>query len=893
MAINTVGTSNIEAPFFDEHLELLDPDSFVDSLSSLLTTYRDHQDPSDYPEVYVKLAHFTVREFLGSDAIKNSPSSDFYMQTKLAHAHLAQSCLAYFHYAIESQADDPEILDEITILDPLISYAGHFWIKHRRLTNGDGSLEGSLRNNVVDIFDVEKPFYKIWLKLANIDRPWLKEGSEGSEDYQPLYCASYIGLPYVVKNLLERGADPNAKGGIYGNALQAACFNGHLDIVRELLRAKVRIDAVKGACGSAVSAATMAGRIDIVKELIEAGASLNIPEPWRVHGDRLDPLYISVVGGHLPICELLLEHGAKDYYHMKGKPPSALQASVKTGRLDIVKALLSHKDVQTANNRGCSSLIRPVTSGFAASQYDAAVLGHVDILRELMAYGIKPDEAFRYAARAGDESLVLEQLEKGAEMDSPGQVSDHPRALQSAALGGHLSLVKELLARGADPNVESSYSTAMASAVQGGNIEVVQALIDAGAKLDVDWPDPLIIAINAGYTDIAQLLVRNGAYVYRALQRSILDADYKSFKLLLSLGADPRHSDLSDELPALTTAAWGGSAPIIRYFLDNGFQDQVNPEEGVIGPLMAAISAKRWSVVPLLLNHGADVNAAPPLESEGPSRGGSYYNGGLWPLQPPHESVLTLAVKEKGEDVARLLIQHGAFVTPKTPVTAGTPLLYAISEELTDLARELLEAGADPKQRGMIQRQGKPTFPLLVAAEKGNAEIIKHLIEAGASVDEQDEEGFSALHIAAAGRDDTKALEALVRDYSADIQVHLRNGSQPIHSAAAKGTAQHVKVLVDAGANIDQKNNSGRTPLHWAADSGNWDTLEMLLDEGAAVNVQADEGGASTPLDLAFLAKEKPSWQWVADSKKWDGEKVGALLERLQVQSSQDRSKCI
>lgn len=879
MAINT---SDVTAPFFDEHLELLDPDSFVDSLSSLLTTYRDHRDPSDYPDIYVKLAHFTVREFLSSDAIRNSPSSDFYMETKLAHAHLAQSCLAYFHYAIESQADDSEILEEITILDPLISYAGHFWIKHRRLINGDDSLEKSLQNQLVDIFDAEKPYYKIWLKLANFDRPWLKEGSEGSEDYQPLYCAAYIGLPYVVKKLLERGTDPNATGGIYGNALQAACFNGHLDIVRELLRVKVDIDAADGACGSAISAATIANRIDIVQALIDAGASVTNPQPWSIHGNRLDPLYMSVIGGHLPICELLLDHGAKDYYHMKGKPPSALQASVKTGRLDIVKALLSRQEIRTANHQGCSALIRPVTSGFAASQYDAAVRGHVDILRELMAYGIKPDEAFRYAARAGDESLVLEQLEKGADMDSPGQTSDHPRALQSAALGGHVSLVRELLTRGADPNVKSSYSTAMDSAVLGGNIEVVRALIDAGAKLDVDWPDPLVTAINANHTDIAQLLVRSGAYVYRALHRSILDADFKSFKLLLSLGADPHHTDLSEELPTLATAAWGGSAPIVRYLLDNGFQGHVNPAKGVTGPLMAAISAKRWSVVPLLLDHGADVNVAPPLESEGPSRGGSYYNGALWPLQPPHESALTLAVKEKGQDVARLLIQRGALVTPTTPVTAGTPLLYAVSEELTELVRELVEAGADPKQRGMIQRQGKPTFPLFVAAEKGNIEIIKHLIEAGASVDDQDEEGFSALHAAAAGRDDTNALEALVRDHSADTRVHLRNGSQPIHSAAAKGTAQHVKVLLDAGANIDQQNDSGRTPLHWAADSCNWDTLEMLLDEGADVNVKADEGGASTPLDLAFLAKEKSKWQWVADSNKWDGERVGALLERLQ-----------
>ncbi|RDK38108.1 hypothetical protein M752DRAFT_307933 [Aspergillus phoenicis ATCC 13157] len=139
----------------------------------------------------------------------------------------------------------------------------------------------------------------------------------------------------------------------------------------------------------------------------------------RIHGvsaARGRILYFSLLrGGHLPVCEALHNHGAGDYHHMKGDPPSALVVAVWGGRLDIVKTLLGS-----------------VQSGITAAQYQAAAGGHIDILRELLAHGITRDEALRYAARAGDEKLVRHYLDEGLSLDSHAQVSDHPIALQSA-----------------------------------------------------------------------------------------------------------------------------------------------------------------------------------------------------------------------------------------------------------------------------------------------------------------------------------------------------------------------------------------------------------------------------------------------------------------------------
>lgn len=111
------------------------------------------------------------------------------------------------------------------------------------------------------------------------------------------------------------------------------------------------------------------------------------------------------------------------------------------------------------------------------------------------------------------------------------------------------------------------------------------------------------------------------------------------------------------------------------------------------------------------------------------------------------------------------------------------------------------------------------------------------------------------MHVAASSTN-TSLLKGLVHDHHADIRARLLNGSSPIHSAASRASAQHVKLLLDADAPINDKNESGRTPLHCAAENGNWETLEVFLDRGAAVNVVASEDGANTALEIACVTKE-------------------------------------
>jgi len=62
----------------------------------------------------------------------------------------------------------------------------------------------------------------------------------------PLYYASLSGLTEIVELLLSKGADGNAEGGEYGNALQAASSEGHDKIVELLLSKGADVNARGG-----------------------------------------------------------------------------------------------------------------------------------------------------------------------------------------------------------------------------------------------------------------------------------------------------------------------------------------------------------------------------------------------------------------------------------------------------------------------------------------------------------------------------------------------------------------------------------------------------------------------------------------------------------------------
>src|SRR4029434_11278628 len=76
----------------------------------------------------------------------------------------------------------------------------------------------------------------------------------------------------IARVLLEKGADVNAQGGRYGNALHAASSRGHEEVVRMLLEKGADVNAQGGQYGNALQAASSRGHKEIARMLLEKGA---------------------------------------------------------------------------------------------------------------------------------------------------------------------------------------------------------------------------------------------------------------------------------------------------------------------------------------------------------------------------------------------------------------------------------------------------------------------------------------------------------------------------------------------------------------------------------------------------------------------------------------------
>lgn len=123
------------------------------------------------------------------------------------------------------------------------------------------------------------------------------------------------------------------------------------------------------------------------------------------------------------------------------------------------------------------------------------------------------EAAFVDSARQGDNKAV--KLFLVADMKPDVTDTDGRRALVAAALGGHETVVCQLIEAGADVDAKTKEGqTALMGAAVNGNSRVVNILLSRGA--DVNLKDgyeftALMYADGAGKSEVRELLVKAGA----------------------------------------------------------------------------------------------------------------------------------------------------------------------------------------------------------------------------------------------------------------------------------------------------------------------------------------------------------------------------------------------
>ena len=156
------------------------------------------------------------------------------------------------------------------------------------------------------------------------------------------------------------------------------------------------------------------------------------------------------------------------------------------------------------------------------------------------------------------------------------------------------------------------------------------------------------------------------------------------------------------------------------------------------------------------------------------------------------ETPLHYLVVENQLRAVILLVEAGAAVNTISSV-GGTPLSEAASLGYSEMVEYLLARGANlwlPEQR-------EPT--LHEAVRGGEAGIVKMLLNAGATIDEQNDLHETALHLAAESVDRLGALEVLT-SAGADLSVQTIFDETPLDVALREGCDACAKALAAAGA---------------------------------------------------------------------------------------------
>ncbi|KAF8193134.1 ankyrin repeat-containing domain protein [Mycena galopus ATCC 62051] len=640
--------------------------------------------------------------------------------------------LAYF--------GDHPLEDEAVDNHPLANYAAEHWYDHLSYSNDKQSLLAlalqllkddskgyhALFHLVIDWNSaVLPPLYVCcqqgyWECVPHLLANGAVINIEG-EDGNPLSLAAARGPFEIVQLLLEKGADINAIGGIYGSALGVASWRAKLEIVQLLLEKGADINLAGGEYGSALGAASYRGKLEIVQLLLEKGADINL-----AGGEWGSALGAASYGGKLEIVQLLLEKGA-DINLAGGEWGSALGAASYRGKLEIVQLLFEKgAEINLAGGEWGSAL--------SAASYG----GELEIVQLLLEKGAEINlaggewgsalgadinlaagewgSALSAASYGGELEIVQLLLEKGADINLAG--GEWGSALGAASYRGELEIVQLLLEKGAEINLAGGeWGSALGAASYRGELEIVQLLLEKGADINLaggEWGSALSAASYRGELEIVQLLLEKGADINlaggeygSALSAASYGGELEIVQLLLEKGADINLAG-GEWGSALGAASYGGDLEIVQLLLEKGAD--INLAGGEWGSALGAASyGGELDIVQLLLEKGAEINLA--AGEYGTALGVASFGG---------EQEVVQLLLEKGADISLAGGRFGSALAAASASKGGQPL---------DAVHFLLNNGADVKTQG--------SCALREATIAGHQDIVILLKKHGAVLDEE------------------------------------------------------------------------------------------------------------------------------------------------------------
>lgn len=341
------------------------------------------------------------------------------------------------------------------------------------------------------------------------------------------------------------------------------------------------------------------------------------------------------------------------------------------------------------------------------------------------------------------------------------------------------------------------------------NSLVHQSLTQSLTQQNVDINERLYLAGGVGDLKLVRELVEKGAQVNAKSEnhngQSVLYiasflGHYEVVKYLIEQGgADINSTDFTG-VPVLNIALEGGCFEVFKYLFEAGAHFKTSdPSETLLHFAVRSSGTDRLRIVKYLVETcKCDVNAK----------------------RAHHVTVLQDAADGSGSlEVVDYLVKKGAIL---------------------DLDFRLPKEGATAKYLFDLRSLNKL---FLKDVEKlMDTSILEYTLKCGGQINTRDENGKTALHLAAGKRnlltEEKKNLEIVKYLVSKKINIEAkdRDGRTALHACCLNSTvdAEDCKVveyLINIGLRIDEKDYYGMTPLHYLMiwlDTDNYDNLAVV-----------------------------------------------------------------
>ena len=147
------------------------------------------------------------------------------------------------------------------------------------------------------------------------------------------------------------------------------------------------------------------------------------------------------------------------------------------------------------------------------------------------------------------------------------------------------------------------------------------------------------------------------------------------------------------------------------------------------------------------------------------------------------------------------------------------------------------------------------------AADKGNAERVKTLVEQGVDKDKCDSEGWTPLWLASFNNH-LGVVQYLVEQGASLDKDSNATHSTPLCTAVHHGHLEIVRYLLQKGADKDKRSNNGYTPLIYAMRRGHLEIAKLLMSYGADLYVTHPEGelpfGRTKTVEMLQAVRDEP-----------------------------------